>query len=270
MSTVAIHYADAEIVHTADEWAAVIKADLTHAVEGIVSAGRNLIQAKADVSHGEWMPMLKAIGISDSYARKLMLVARNLALSDRSHENDLPANFTALYELSRLEPEVIEEGIASGDISPSTTIRDAREFARNEIGEARSRREPVKDSPFAEVAEREAEAKAEVLANRPDLAADVENPDVKHPSTYRQARALWLEQDGKERRKREQEKKDYEDGVERDTSRVRTFLAGYDQAYSLAMGLVPDRDALLGGLSPKDRTRFERIESETTWPTTRL
>lgn len=78
------------------------------------------------------------------------------------------------------------------------------------------------------------------------------------------------EQDGKERRKREQEKRDYEDGVERAVSRVRTFLAGYDQAYSLAMGLVPDRDVVLGRLSERDRTRFERIESETTWPTVRI
>lgn len=52
---------DAELVRTADEWAEVIRADLGRAVEGIVAAGRNLVAAKAEVRHGEWLPMLKQI-----------------------------------------------------------------------------------------------------------------------------------------------------------------------------------------------------------------
>ena len=119
-----------EIVRDASEWAEVIKDDLGRAVEGIVSAGKHLIAAKADVNHGEWLPMLKEIGISDGYARKLMSIGRTF--SNRSYENDLPGNMTALYELSRLDPSDIEEGIESGAITPDMKIKDAKAFARSE------------------------------------------------------------------------------------------------------------------------------------------
>ena len=85
------------------------------------SAGRNLIAAKADVGHGEWLPMLKEIGINDQVARQLMSIGGNPALSNPSNCLDLPTAARALYELSRLDPEVIEEGIANGDVTPAYT-----------------------------------------------------------------------------------------------------------------------------------------------------
>lgn len=119
----------AELVRTADEWAETIRADLGRAVEGIVSAGRNLIAAKSDVAHGEWLPMLKQIGISDGYARKLMTVSGNGAISNRSHANDLPKSIETLYQLSRLDAEDIEDGIESGVITPNMTRSQARDLA---------------------------------------------------------------------------------------------------------------------------------------------
>src|SRR5699024_225661 len=119
-----------EIVRDASEWAEVIKDDLGRAVEGIVSAGKHLIAAKADVSHGEWLPMLKEIGISRSYAFKLMSIGERL--SNVSHEKHLPGNITVLYELSRLDPSDIEDGIESGAITPDMKIKDAKSFARSE------------------------------------------------------------------------------------------------------------------------------------------
>lgn len=149
---------EAEIVRTSAEWAEVIKGDLGRAVEGIVSAGRNLIAAKADVAHGEWLPMLREVGISDGYARKLMSIGRTF--SNRSYENDLPGNMTVLYELSRLDPDDIEAGIETGAITPKTTIKEAKQYASeassNKDKEDKSVTAPaVEDarahkSPFAE------------------------------------------------------------------------------------------------------------------------
>lgn len=120
---------DAEVVRTGTEWAEVIRADLGRAVEGIVSAGKHLIAAKADVQHGEWLPLLEQIGISHSAAKKLMAVGRNAELSNGSSSNHLPASLDALYQLSRLSPEVIESGIEHGDIHPAMTIKDAKGYA---------------------------------------------------------------------------------------------------------------------------------------------
>lgn len=121
---------EAEVVRSADEWAEVIKADLSRAVEGVVTAGRNLIAAKADVRHGEWLPMLRRVGISDGYARKLMNIADNPEIANRSNSNDLPKSIDALYQLSRLGPEQIESGIEDGAITPYMTIAAAKDFAR--------------------------------------------------------------------------------------------------------------------------------------------
>lgn len=117
---------DAELVRSADEWAEVIKADLGRAVEGIVAAGRNLIKAKADVRHGEWLPMLKKIGISRQAAHQLMTLAENPAIANDRNCGHLPTAARALYELSRLPAEEIEAGIKSGAITPDMTIRDAK------------------------------------------------------------------------------------------------------------------------------------------------
>lgn len=118
---------EAEIVKTADEWADVIRNDLNRAVEGIVSAGRNLIAAKQDVRHGEWLPMLKQIGIGEDQAGRLMRIGRNEALNSANSRN-LPSTIFALYELSRLPAEDIEDAIDSGDITPDMTIRDAKDL----------------------------------------------------------------------------------------------------------------------------------------------
>lgn len=121
-----------EIVRSSDEWAEIIKGDLGRAVEGIVSAGRNLIAAKADVAHGEWLPMLAEIGVSRSYAFKLMKIGERF--SDVSSSKHLPSSPEALYELSRMDPDDVEDGIEHGRITPDMTIKDAKNYA---TGDAR-------------------------------------------------------------------------------------------------------------------------------------
>ena len=121
---------DAEIVRTSSEWAEVIKSDLGRAVEGIVAAGRNLIAAKADVAHGEWLPMLEEIGISEAEASRLRSIA--VAASNLPSLEGLPKSVSALYELSRLDADDIEHGIETGAITPKMTIKQAREYAQPE------------------------------------------------------------------------------------------------------------------------------------------
>lgn len=120
---------EAEIVRTSDEWAEIIRSDLGRAVEGIVSAGRNLIAAKEDVQHGEWLPMLEEIGIDQGTARRLMSIGRNPAISNRGNCHDFPTAMRALYELSRMDPDDIEDGIQHGRITPDMTIKDAKNYA---------------------------------------------------------------------------------------------------------------------------------------------
>lgn len=114
---------------TGPEWASIIRDDLSRAVEGIITAGQHLTQAKNGMNHGEWIPMLNGIGISRQHAHKLMRIGANPALSNPNHGSDLPRSIKALHELSQLDPDEIEHGVEGGTIHPDMTIKDAKDLA---------------------------------------------------------------------------------------------------------------------------------------------
>jgi len=175
---------DAEIVPDWRERAQSIKGHLGRAAEGIVSAGRELIEAKSEVAHGDWLLMVDEIGISDGYARKLMSIGK--AFSNRSYENDLPGNMTVLYELSRMDPSDIEAGIQSGAITSKTTIKEAREYAKKEkevpapvVEDTRAHR-----SPFAEGAKLTPDSDRTVILVGADGRAYTGAPDTQKAIEY--------------------------------------------------------------------------------------
>lgn len=58
---------------------------------------------KTEVRRGEWLPMLKQIGISQAEAGRLRTIASKVA--NLPNLEGLPSSVSALYELSRLDPE---------------------------------------------------------------------------------------------------------------------------------------------------------------------
>ena len=58
------------------------------------------------------MPMLDEIGISRSYAARLMRIGEKFSNVDTGLH--LPGSYRVLYELSRMDPDDIEAGIESG------------------------------------------------------------------------------------------------------------------------------------------------------------
>lgn len=104
---------------TPDQWAQVIRHDLGQAVAGFVAAGQHLAQAKVQVRHGEWEAWCREkVGISEDTAHRLVKIAQHPALSNPAHARDLPPAWYTLYELSRLDPALIEAAIQAGDIHP--------------------------------------------------------------------------------------------------------------------------------------------------------
>jgi hypothetical protein len=104
-----------------DEWAQIIADDLTRAVEGIIAAGQNLVKARNQVSHGEWLPLLERVGIGDRTAQRLMFIANNLRLANPTHVSHLPPCWGTLYELAKLPPDVLEAKVIDGTITPEIT-----------------------------------------------------------------------------------------------------------------------------------------------------
>jgi N6-adenosine-specific RNA methylase IME4 len=108
-----------------DEWANVIRADLSGAVEGLIAAGRHLIEAKAEYpgSFVAWLAT-KPFGLSQAHSYNLMQVA-TVTAGLQTFVN-LPPDRTALYELARLEPVQLTAAVEAGEVTPNMSRHDAR------------------------------------------------------------------------------------------------------------------------------------------------
>lgn len=76
--------------------------------------------SKAEYADPEKLPFGYDVG------KRLMAVARNEALSKSDHVHFLPSDYQSLYELSRLEPPVLEAAIEAGDVTPTTSRDDIK------------------------------------------------------------------------------------------------------------------------------------------------
>jgi hypothetical protein len=121
-------------------WAERIRGCMARTVEAIVATGRELVDAKAAVGHGHWLPLLREVGISIRTAQMFMTVA-NSPLANACHARILPAgDLTALCMLAGLPGDVIEQHIADGKITPNTRRQDVYPLVhaqRVEEGKAR-------------------------------------------------------------------------------------------------------------------------------------
>jgi hypothetical protein len=113
-------------------WAARIRPYLEGAVEQIVAAGRELLAAKDGLPHGQFGDLLEQVGLNRRTAQRFMAIARHPLLSDATHGSHLPAAWTTLFELSRVEPEELEEAIEAGSVHPAMSTAEAKGTARTE------------------------------------------------------------------------------------------------------------------------------------------
>lgn len=139
------------------------------------------------------------------------------------------------------------------------TLNAAYEYALQQRDEEKRQ---LADAERAD--QEEDEAREYLVANAPELLGEVGGKY----ETAREARAVWLERNRKEKSRIERERRDHDESIQRDARRLSAFLSGYDQAYSMREHQF--RDEVLAALSKSDRTRFTRIEEETAWPSTRI
>lgn len=134
---------------TPDEWADIIKADLGRSIEGIIAGGQHLIEAKAALEHGEWIPMLESVGIAYKTASKFMRLARHPVIGNVSSTRLLPNGWTVLDALAQLEPNVLESEIAIGTVHPGLTQNEARDLVRRHNPPRQSTKVESDDRPGA-------------------------------------------------------------------------------------------------------------------------
>lgn len=78
---------------------------------------RRLIEAKQVLPHGDFGAMIESdLPFGEATARKLMAIADDRRLSNRSQWNVLPPTWTTLYELTKLPDDEFEDRIRRGGI----------------------------------------------------------------------------------------------------------------------------------------------------------
>jgi hypothetical protein len=94
----------------------------------IIEIGRELIAAKAEVRHGEWLPWLKdEFGWTDMTAQNYMRVARAFQIPNDLVFEGLAIDATALYALSApdVPQSVRDEAVAIAETGEHITKADA-------------------------------------------------------------------------------------------------------------------------------------------------
>ena len=110
---------------------------LKKSVEGIIEAGRVLIEAKNELEHGQFIDWVvrelrfgtRKDGSREADLRKaqiLMFLARNEVLANASHWHAFPPSSRTLWELTQIRPKQrLIELIANGTINPGMTREEA-------------------------------------------------------------------------------------------------------------------------------------------------
>jgi hypothetical protein len=115
---------NSNVQRTAEDWRRIIADDLSRAVEGIIAAGRHLQEAKAELPHGEFGPLLESLRLHERTAQRLMRIAANEVLANPTHGSHLPISWRTLSELAALPPKLLEAKIIDGTITPETERKD--------------------------------------------------------------------------------------------------------------------------------------------------
>lgn len=124
-----------------DRFEGSLRSSLSHAIE----LGKQLIAAKEALPHGEFGQMFSdhpdnkgrasPLGMTQSWANKVMRIAAQPVLTNSSHETNLPADLNTVFELASMTAPALEAAIESGRVHPAMTRAEAK-AVKNEAAEA--------------------------------------------------------------------------------------------------------------------------------------
>lgn len=92
---------------------------LAKGVESFIETGRRIIDAKGALEHGQFMRMVEErLPFNHHTVNKFMNIATDERILKCSHGDILPASWTTLYEMTRLDNGTFKRAIADGTIHP--------------------------------------------------------------------------------------------------------------------------------------------------------
>ena len=113
---------------TAAFWASRINERAAAGVQALVATGRELLEAKAMLEHGEFQKLFQpgVLHIDQRSAERLMRIARNEALANPTNWSNLPTAVQSLTSLAAVGAGPLQKAIESGDVTPALTIGETR------------------------------------------------------------------------------------------------------------------------------------------------
>lgn len=132
-----------------EQWVERIAKAWRRTTESIIETGTIIADAKRGLPHGEFLKMVgDELPFSRQVAHRLMTVARNAVLSNVDSIPHLPPSWSALYELSKLDPPTLVAKIKDGTVNPKTTRRDVMAWRKQPPpGEATPMDQPTATPP---------------------------------------------------------------------------------------------------------------------------
>ncbi len=158
-----------------EHYADLIRDDLQKSVEGIIAAGRHLIEAQDKLEHGDWLKMIENdLPFGKRTAQMLMKIARHPVLSNANHGSLLPTSWRTLYELAQLPPKKLEAKLIDGTITADIERKDIAKLKARGTRRASAPAQP-KPRPLTAFEE----LHLEVMRLRERLVTEArENPDA--------------------------------------------------------------------------------------------
>jgi hypothetical protein len=102
-------------------WKDRITAAWQKGVASIVETGKLLVEAKAQVDHGEWTRLIEnELPFDRTTALRLMTIAQHPIVSNDAHGQHLPTSWRTLYELTKMDQKLLSEKLESGEINAKT------------------------------------------------------------------------------------------------------------------------------------------------------
>jgi hypothetical protein len=161
-------------------WVKRIHGSWQKAVESIVETGKLLLEAKAELNHGEFIRMIeKHLPFKARTAERLMKIAEHPVISNPTHCVAFPPSWGTLYELTKLPPKILEARIIDGSVNPKMERKDVAKLVprgkmtRKHVGEL-DRKHKAKMAPILKLKQENEELEHE----KADLEERLANAEV--------------------------------------------------------------------------------------------
>lgn len=111
-------------------WADKINGAWRKGFDAIIETGRHLIEAKKNCAHGDFADLVEnRLAFKPRVAQSLMKIAGDERITNAKHASLMPASWTVLNELTKLDDEAFERALTEGEITPATKRREAAKLA---------------------------------------------------------------------------------------------------------------------------------------------